>query len=146
MLAPDRWGAYQRKGFPSGLAVKNLPAMQVIQETHVQSLGQEDPLEKGVATHSSVLAWRIQGTEELGRLHSIGLQRVRHDWATKKVEIGDWSDLACTYQRNDFSEPWVLQLSIHRKALNSLTWNTCDLFFFFLLMFWLPALCYKMSI
>ena len=53
--------------------------MQVIQETHVQSLGQEDPLEKGVATHSSVLAWRIQGTEELGRLHSIGLQRVRHD-------------------------------------------------------------------
>ena len=49
--------------------------MQVIQETHVQSLGQEDPLEKGVATHSSVLAWRIQGTEELGRLQSIGLQR-----------------------------------------------------------------------
>ena len=45
--------------------VKNLPA---VQETHVLSLGQEDPLEKGVATHSNILAWRIPGTEELGRL------------------------------------------------------------------------------
>ena len=56
--------------------VKNLPAMQ---ETCVQSLGQEDPLEKGMATHSSILAWRIPWTEELGGPHSIGLQRVGHD-------------------------------------------------------------------
>ena len=56
--------------------VKNLPAMQ---ETRVQSLGQEDPLEKGMATHSSVLAWRIPGTAEPGGLPSIGLHRVRHD-------------------------------------------------------------------
>ena len=49
--------------------VKNLPTMQ---ETQVQSLGWEDPLEEGVATHSSVLAWRIPWTEESGRLQSMG--------------------------------------------------------------------------
>ena len=57
-------------------SVKNLPAMQ---ENWVQSLGQEDPLEKGMATHSSILAWRIPWTEEAGRLWSMGLQRVGHD-------------------------------------------------------------------
>ena len=56
--------------------VKNLPAMQ---ETQVRSLGQEDPLEKGMATHSSILAWRIPWTEKPGRLQSIGSQRVGHD-------------------------------------------------------------------
>ena len=56
--------------------LKHLPAMQ---ETWVQSLGQEDPLEKEMATHSSVLAWRIPQTEEPGRLQSMGSQRVRHD-------------------------------------------------------------------
>ena len=58
------------------LMVKNLPAMQ---ETWVQSLGWKDPLEKGMATHSSILAWRILWTEKPGRLQSMGLQRVRHD-------------------------------------------------------------------
>ena len=53
--------------------VKNLPAMQ---ETQVRSLGQEDPLEKEMATHSSIFAWRIPWTEEPGRLQSMGLQRV----------------------------------------------------------------------
>ena len=56
--------------------VKNLPAMQ---ETQVRSLGQEDPLEKGKATHPSILAWRILWTEEPGGLPSVGLQRVGHD-------------------------------------------------------------------
>ena len=56
--------------------VKHLPAMQ---ETGVQSLGQEDPLEKEMATHSSILAWKISWTEEPGRLQSMGSQRVRHD-------------------------------------------------------------------
>ena len=51
-------------------------------ETQVQFLSQEDPLEKGMATHSSVLAWRIPWTEEPGRLQCLGSQRVRHDWAT----------------------------------------------------------------
>ena len=57
--------------------VKNLPAMQ---ETQVLSLGQEDPLEKGVATHSSILAWRIPWTKERGRLQFMGYQRVGHSW------------------------------------------------------------------
>ena len=56
--------------------IKNLPAML---ETQVRSLGWEDPLEKGMATHSSILAWRIPWTEEPGRLQSMGSQRVRHD-------------------------------------------------------------------
>ena len=51
-------------------------------ETRVPSLGQEDPLKKGMATHSSILTWRIPWTAEPGRLHSMALQRVRHDWAT----------------------------------------------------------------
>ena len=57
--------------------VKNLPAMT--QEIQVQSLGQEDPLEKGMATLSSILAWRIPWTEEPGRLQSMGSQLVGHD-------------------------------------------------------------------
>ena len=56
--------------------VTNLPAMQ---ETQVQSLGQEDSLDKGMATHSSILDWRIPWTAEPGRLQSMGLQRVGHD-------------------------------------------------------------------
>ena len=56
--------------------VKNLPAMQ---ETWVQSLGWEDPLEEGMATHSNILDWRIPWTEEPGGLQSIGSQRVGHD-------------------------------------------------------------------
>ena len=63
-------------GFPSGSAIKKLPAMQ---KTQVQSLGQEEPLEEGVATHSSILAWRILWTEEPGGLLSLGLHRVGHD-------------------------------------------------------------------
>ena len=56
--------------------VKCLPTMQ---ETQVQSLGREDPLEKEMATHSSILAWKIPWMEEPGRLQSMGSQRVRHD-------------------------------------------------------------------
>ena len=56
--------------------VKNLPAMQ---ENQVRSLGQEDPLEKGMASHSSILVWRIPWTEEPGGLQSMESQRVRHD-------------------------------------------------------------------
>ena len=57
--------------------IKCLPAMQ---ETRVQSLGREDPLEKEMATHSSILAWRIPWTEEPGGLQSTGLQRVGHNF------------------------------------------------------------------
>ena len=53
-----------------------------MQETQVQSLGQEHPLEKGMTTHSSILVWKIPWTEALGGLQSMGSQRVRHDWVT----------------------------------------------------------------
>ena len=59
--------------------VKNLPANAGDVETWVQSLGQEDPLEEGMTTHSSILAWRIPCIEEPGGLWSSGLQRVRHN-------------------------------------------------------------------
>ena len=72
--------------------VKNLPAMW---ETCVWSLSQEDPLEKGMATHSSILAWRIPWTEEPGELQSMVLQRVKHDWApnTHYYRILRWLSL-----------------------------------------------------
>ena len=63
-------------------SVKNLPAME---ETWVQSMGREAPLEKEMAIHSSILAWRILWTEETGGLQSKGLQRVRHDWAVNTL-------------------------------------------------------------
>ena len=64
-------------GYPNDAVIKNPPAMQ---ETWVQSLGPwVQSLEEGMATHSSILAWRILWTEEPGRLQSMGLQRVRHD-------------------------------------------------------------------
>ena len=59
--------------------VKNVPAIQERQETQVRSLGQEDPLEKGMATHSSILAWRFMWTEEPGGLQSMRLQRMGHN-------------------------------------------------------------------
>ena len=64
------------RSLPGAQAVKNLPAMQ---ETWVRSLSGGDPLEKNMATHSNILAWRIPWTEEPGGLQSIGPQRVRHD-------------------------------------------------------------------
>ena len=79
---------YSYGGFPGSLVVKNPPAMQ---KTQVQSLGQEDPLQEGMATHSSTLAWRTPWTETLQstglklqstglKLQSTGLHKVRHDW------------------------------------------------------------------
>ena len=87
--------------------VKNLPARQ---ETQVWSLSQGGPLEKGMATHSSILAWRIPWTKECGQLQSMGPQRVGHDWVVnthvhfwRKIILnlaeeycGDWSRSAKT--------------------------------------------------
>ena len=67
---------YASQDFPVAQTVKNLPAMQ---ETRVQFLGWEVPLEKGMAIHSNILAWRIPWTEKPGRLQSLGSQRVGHD-------------------------------------------------------------------
>ena len=66
-------------GFLDGSVVKNPPAMQEKQEVQVRSLGWEDPLEEGMATHSSILAWRMPWTEEPGGLQSIVSQRITHD-------------------------------------------------------------------
>ena len=69
-------GLGHTRDFPVAQMVKNLPAMQ---ETWVQSLGQEDPLEKEMAIHSGILAWRIPWTEESGGLQAMGSQRVGHN-------------------------------------------------------------------
>ena len=63
----------------ASLVAQRLKCLPARQETRVQSLGWEDPLEKEMATHSSILAWRIPWMEEPGRLQSTGLQRVGHD-------------------------------------------------------------------
>ena len=74
-------------GYPLQYSWTSLVAQMIkyplaMQETWVQSLGWEDPLEEGIATHSSILAWRIPWTEESGRLQSMGSQRVGHNLAT----------------------------------------------------------------
>ena len=70
-------------GFPRGSAVKNLPTMRMM---WVGSLGWEDPLEKGTATRSNILAWEIPWTEEPGGLQSMGSQRVGHDLVTEQQQ------------------------------------------------------------
>ena len=82
-----------KRGFPSGSVIKNLPANTEIQ---VRSLGWEDPLEEGMATHSSVLAWKVPWTEEPGRPESVGSRRVRHEW----------SDYARTHTHSKESWNW----------------------------------------
>ena len=72
-------GVPHTMGFPGGAVVKNLSAMQETQETRVQFLRWEDTLGKEMATHFSILAWRILWTEEPGGLQSMRSQRIRHD-------------------------------------------------------------------
>ena len=82
-------GAGEKARIYSGvLVVRNLPARQQTQETWVCSLGREDPLQEEMATHSSILTWKIPGTEEATGLESMGLQRVRHDEATTHTSTG----------------------------------------------------------
>ena len=71
------------------LAAQRVRNSAAVQETQVQYLGGEDPLEKGMATDSSVLAWRIPWTEEPGELQSIQLERVGHDWLTNTFGEGE---------------------------------------------------------
>ena len=72
----------KKNAFLVAQRVKHLPAMQ---ETRVWSLGWEDPMEKEMATHPSILAWRISWMEQSGRLQSTELQRVGHNWATSQT-------------------------------------------------------------
>ena len=94
ILRSSRW----RKGFPGGSLVKNLPAKQ---ETRVQSLGREDPLEKGMAAHSIILARRIPWTAEPGGLQFMGSQKSQAwpgDWTAtrwrKPLSMGEFAELS----------------------------------------------------
>ena len=115
-------------GSPSWLSlvaqrIKHLPAMQ---ETRVRSLGWEYPLEKEMATHSSILAWRIPWTEEPGRLQSTGSQRVRHDWATSLFHFKPLSSCVLSIWPAALFQPldsWVQSIC---EAVISLTGNHCD--------------------
>ena len=73
-------GSYEVTGFAiSSLGAQTVKYLPTMQETWVQSLGREDPLEKAMAPHSSTLSWKIPWTEEPGKLQPVGSQRVRHD-------------------------------------------------------------------
>ena len=69
-----------------------------MQKTRIQSLGWEDSLEKGIATHSGILVWRIPWTEEPGGLQSMGSQRVGHDWVTKTFTFNNNNNRVCYLQ------------------------------------------------
>ena len=87
----------------SSLVAQRLKRLPPMRETRVRSLGQEDPLEKEVVTHSSILAWRIPWTERPGGLQSMGSQRVGHDWATSLSLISSPSFFLFTFL-------WLTQL------------------------------------
>ena len=79
--------------------VKNLPA---VRETWVQSLGREDPLEKEMATHSSILGWKIPWTEEPGGIQSMGSQRLGHNWVTNaySIKYEQYLEVCCSEGKN----------------------------------------------
>ena len=105
--------------------VKNLPAMQ---KTQLRSLGQEDPLEKGMATHSRILTWRIPWTEEPGGLQSMGLQTVRHDWAINVHTRGKREVQNRSYPHAfEATWPWSTSWSQTSCLQNCETINSCCL-------------------
>ena len=93
---------------------KNLPAMQ---ETQVQLLGQEDPLEKEMASHSSTLAWRIPWTEEPGGLQTMGWQRVRRHFTftfNGASQVAQWQRICLPSRKHRF-DPWVRKIPWRKK-------------------------------
>ena len=104
------------RGFPDSSVVKNPPARQKTQKTWVQSLDQEDPLEEGMATHSSILVWRILWTEEPGGLQCMGSQRVRHSWsdlAHTHVKCLDLVSAANIWTATIIATIWLPAFPIH---------------------------------
>ena len=97
--------------------VKNLPATR---ETWVQSLAWEDPLEEGMPTHSSILAWRIPCIEEPGGLQSMGSQRVGHNWVTS-LSLSFFLSFICSIQRNilEFCLSLISHIWFSRKLPNT---------------------------
>ena len=115
--------------FPAAQTVKNLPTRQ---DTGVQSLGWGVPLEKGMAIHSSVLAWRIQWTENLGGLQFVGSQRAGHDWATNTVH-GSWMtqrkkfifySSLCSHYLAKYLAPE--RNSINQEVKQHYSWSSCQ--------------------
>ena len=111
--------------------LKHLPATW---ETWVQSLGQKDPLEKELATHSSILAWRIPWTGEPGGIESTGWKRVGHDWETNtkhniKLDKSEWY-----FSKRDVKNLAVkaISLKLELSTFRSLPLTSCDLQYFFL--------------
>ena len=106
------------KTYPFSLVaqmVKNLPA---VQENQVWSLGQEGSLEKGMATHSSILAWELPWIEEPGGLQSKGLPRVRHDWATNTSTILSPLTCLCSFVKDQLTLfVWVFFWALCSVAL-----------------------------
>ena len=102
--------------------VKNLPSTQ---ETWVRLLGQEDLLEKGMATYSSILAWKIPQTEVPGRLQSMGSQRIMHEWVTNtlikniRVKVSLWDNIL--FSLDIYSEVRFLD---HTVVLCLISWET----------------------
>ena len=103
-------------GFPDGSVGKESPIMH---ETRVRSLGQEDPLVEGMATHSSILAWRIPWTEETGGLQSLGLQRVEHDWSDWEC-MHAWDTYGELLDRQLDSKMWRLEVKL---GLENYSWK-----------------------
>ena len=99
------WPVIPWQGFPSGSAVKNLPAMQETQKMAVWSLGWEDPLEEGMATHFSILAWRIQWKEDPGNLRSYSSEVCKELDMTEVTE-----SLTPTHTHTLTCMPWYRQL------------------------------------
>ena len=114
--------------FLGGSVVKNLPAMQEMQEMQVQSLSRKDPLEKERANHCSILAWRIPWTEEPGGLQSMSSQRVGHDWACIRASsVGSLVLISCywwhmrlsymsTINPGLFQIPWLEYPGVSREC------------------------------
>ena len=98
--------------------VKRLPAMR---ETWVQPLGQEDLLEKEMATHSRTLAWKIQWMEEPGGLQSMGLQRVRHNWTTSLSFLSDIGNFVIHFVS-------LLALSVRKISAEFSFWKQLSIF------------------
>jgi len=96
--------------------IKNLPA---ILETRGQSLGQEDLLQNGMATHSSILAWRILWTVEPGGLQSMGLQIVRHSWATETLPLNCFNRFSSFFFFFQFSV-WIKDF--RRRTMQGKKW------------------------
>ena len=128
-------------GLPGGLVIKNPPAMQ---EAWVQSLGWEDPLEKEMAIHSSILAWEIPHTEKPGRLQSLESHRVRHLLATKQQYY--YYEIIYPVSQSPNAKPTLGLISLFLLTLNKIDCvipaNQTFSLFLILILYPIKAFCF----